>query len=296
MLHGSSKALSRLIYFIKKYGILTNGRKSHSLHFIYKMKGSEDWQKNILSASRRMPGIISIFAIIGFIIIHLSSKYFSFHSFSLRKFLSFSGGVAVTYVLIHLWPTLSHAQHVGVETFNWESGILAQYFIYLIALAGLITFYALNRLIYQAWAKPYIKNPDDENSMVFRLHIGFFTVYNAMIGYLVASSSFDSVQSLVIYFIAYALHFVTNDWGLRHHLKDSYDRFGRYFLSIGVLSGWLIGYFTDFPEMSIGVIEAFVTGAMTYLAIKEELPAGEEGSLSGFLLGTISATALFVLL
>src|SRR5690625_4309016 len=205
------------------------------------MKGSEGWQKS-RTASRVMSDVYSLFAIIGFIIIHLISKYLSFHSFSLRRFLSFSGGVAVAYVFIHLWPTLSHAQHEATHAFHWEeNSILAQYFIYIVALFGLVTFYALNRLIYQAWAKSYIKNPDDEESMVFWLHISFFTVYNAMIGYIVASTNFADVEALILYFIAYALHFVTNDWGLRHHLKDSYDRFARHFLAMGVLSGWLIG-------------------------------------------------------
>lgn len=249
-----------------------------------------------MQAGSLMSDFNSLYAVIGFMIIHILSKYLSFHNFSLRKFLSFSGGIAVAYVFIHLLPSVAHAQHEVVEAFGWETGIRAQYFIYIIALAGLSVFYALDRLVHKAWARQDIKNPDDVESTVFWLHIGFFTLYNAMIGYLVAYQGFHDRRAFFLYFIAYALHFITNDWGLRHHLKESFDKYARFFLAGGVLLGWLIGAFTNFPGFIIGLVEAFITGAMTFLAIKEELPSGEEGSLAGFLLGAVSATFLFVLL
>lgn len=244
----------------------------------------------------RMSEFSSIYAVIGFMIIHLLSKYLSFHSFSLRKFLSFSGGIAVAYVFIHLLPSVAHAQHEVVEAFGWETGVRAQYFIYIVALAGLSVFYALDRMVYKAWARLDIKDPDDIESTVFWLHIGFFTLYNAMIGYIVASHGFHDLKAFFLYFVAYALHFITNDWGLRHHLKELYDKYARFALAAGVLLGWVLGAFTDFPPFTLGLMEAFITGAMAFLAIKEELPSGEDGSLAGFLMGAVSATFLFVLL
>lgn len=46
----------------------------------------------------------NVFLMMGFVFIHLFSKRLSFKRFSLRTFLSFSGGVGLTYVFLHLLP------------------------------------------------------------------------------------------------------------------------------------------------------------------------------------------------
>lgn len=82
---------------------------------------------------------------------------------------------------------------------------------------------------------------DRPESGVFWLHIGSFAVYNALIGYLLLHREQSGLWSLAIYTVAMALHFVTNDFGLRQDDKDGYDRQARWTISGAVAAGWLLG-------------------------------------------------------
>lgn len=238
---------------------------------------------------------ISLFLVSGFVLIHFLSKYISLPKAVLRQFISFSAGVGIAYVFIHLWPQVAHSQSLAEENINWLEGHFLQYLLYLIALTGLIVFYALDRLIARAYEKEEIDNPNLINSAIYKAHMVFFAFYNAMIGYLLTSRE-EMEASILIYFIAFALHFITNDWTLRHHHEHVYDKYGRWILSFSILAGYLLGVFTDFSDFFIGSVEAFVAGAMTLNVIKNELPSERDGKLEGFLTGVIGAGLLFTFL
>lgn len=232
---------------------------------------------------------------IGFVLIHFFSIYLSLPQPLLRRFVSFSAGVGIAYVFIHLWPQVAHTQALAEQKIHWLEGHLLHYALYIIALMGLTVFYTMDRLIARAYETEETTNPNLIESHIFWSHIGFFTLYNAMIGYLLTHME-EMTTSLLIFFIAFALHFVTNDWGLRHHHEAVYDQYGRYILSVSIVIGFIIGVFSNFPDYFIGSVEAFVAGAMTLNVIKHELPSERDGNLEGFLLGVCSAGFLFILI
>lgn len=232
---------------------------------------------------------------IAFVFIHFFSIYLKLEKIGLRRFISFSAGVGVAYVFVHLWPQVAHTQEIAEREISWLEGHAMHYALYLVALSGLVTVYILDRLIARAYEKEELTTPNVTESALFWAHMGFFSLYNMMIGYLLTYQN-QINTSLLIFFIAFALHFITNDWGLRHHHESVYDKYGRYILSISILIGYIIGQWTDFPEYFIGSVEAFVAGAMTLNVVKHELPSEREGNLEGFLTGVISASFLFVLL
>lgn len=238
---------------------------------------------------------VSFFLVIAFVLIHFFSKYISLPQSVLRQFISFSAGVGIAYVFIHLWPQVAHSQALAEENISWIDGHFFQYLLYIIALSGLTVFYTMDRLIARAYEKEEIDNPNLLNSALYKSHMGFFALYNAMIGYLL-TSRVSLEASILIYFIAFALHFITNDWTLRHHHEQVYDKYGRWILSASIFVGYLIGVFTDFPDYFIGSVESFIAGAMTLNVIKNELPSERKGKLEGFLIGTVSAAVLFTLL
>lgn len=240
-----------------------------------------------------MTVLLSSLVILGFIVIHLYSQKLVSKHLPLRKFLSFAGGVGVAYVFVHLLPEVSKGQRHLVEQFGIDSGIMS-YFVYIIALSGFALFYAMEHLVATTWGE----DSSDSNraeSRLFWFHIAFFILYNAMIGYLVASDPMEGFQ-VIFYFLALGLHFITNDWTLRRHHEEAYDTYGRYLLAVGILVGWGIGTFFDHPEIVIVLVEAFVAGAIALNAIKEELPSGRKSSLAGFLSGLAVITFLLVFL
>lgn len=230
-----------------------------------------------------------------FVLIHFFSMHLKFEKIGLRRFISFSAGVGVSYVFIHLWPAVAHSQSVAEEEIQWLEGHVMHYALYVVALSGLVLVYTLDRLITRAYEDEELKKPNVTESALFWSHMAFFSLYNMMIGYLLTHRN-EFSTTLLVFFIAFALHFVTNDWGLRHHHESAYDQYGRHLLSLSILIGFIVGQVTDFPEFFIGSVEAFVTGAMTLNVVKHELPSERDGNLEGFLAGVLGASFLFVLL
>ncbi|WP_410263270.1 hypothetical protein [Alkalibacterium sp.] len=218
-----------------------------------------------------------------------------FKRIGLRRFISFAAGVEIAYVFVNLWPQVAQTQEIAEQEIHWLEGHAMQYAIYIVALSGLVFIYTFDRLIARAYEVEDLQAPNVIESALFWADIGFFSNYNMMMGYLLTYTE-NVDTSLLIFFLAFSLHFITNDWSLRFHHEEAYDHYGRYFLSFSIFIGFVIGQWTDFPEYFIGSVEAFVTGAMTLNVVKHELPSEREGDLEGFLVGVVSASLLFALI
>lgn len=231
---------------------------------------------------------------LGFVFIHFLSKHLTFKQFSLRVFLSFSGGVGIAYVFLHLFPTLSEAHTPLAEAMEQlPVSFPTNYTVFMIALLGFCIFYTMDRLIMIAWGSNTLTSPDRIESTIFWFHIAFFSLYTAMIGYLLVWEPYDDPIYEPLFFIAFGLHFITNDWSLRHHHENIYDHIGRWVLVSSIFIGWSIGSLVEFSEITVAIVESFVTGAMIVNVVKDELPPEREGSLRGFLSGILLSSLLF---
>ncbi|MEM4781655.1 MAG: hypothetical protein QXG03_08875, partial [Halalkalicoccus sp.] len=177
------------------------------------------------------------------------------------RWLSAGGGVSVAYVFVHMLPELEDHQR-AFETVDLFAGFLDRH-VYLVALAGFAAFYGLERLAQRSRADP------DEDGSVFWIHVGSFGLYNVLVGYLLAHRIGPGPEALPLYTVAMALHFLVNDYGLRHHHGESYHRIGRWLLSGSVLVGWLLGTTIVLTEIALAVPVAFLGGAVVLNAIKE---------------------------
>jgi zinc transporter ZupT len=88
-----------------------------------------------------------------------------------------------------------------------------------------------------------------------------------------------------------ALHFVVNDHGLRENHKHSYDRIGRWLLTVIIL-GWAIGYRTEIHQAAIALLFSFLAGGVVLNVLKEELPEERRSKFWGFALGAALYAAL----
>ena len=129
--------------------------------------------------------------------------------------LSFAGGVAVAYVFLHILPNSAGISRPlpkasgsagtpprpGFTSSRWpvwprSMGSSAQ-------------------PRPRGGAHPSGTRAKRSRPRIFWLHIGSFGLYNVLIGYLLLHREETGLWPLVIYFVAMALHFVTNDFGLR---------------------------------------------------------------------------------
>ena len=233
---------------------------------------------------------------LAFTIIHICTKYLFFVKHGERNyFLSVSGGIAVSYVFIHLLPELNSHQRIIEDSNTFEGLKFLENHAFIMALCGLVIFYGLERMVKNA------KKGDKESKKgisytgVFWIHISFFFVYNALIGYLLIREHYENGSGMFFYFLALAVHFMTNDHSLRSEHKQVYDKYGRWLLSGAILIGWILGVVTKVDELIISLLVAFLAGGITLNVLKEELPEEKDSSFVAFSIGILGYTSLLLL-
>lgn len=211
------------------------------------------------------------------------------------RWLSFAGGVSVSYVFVHLLSELGEHQE-AFDGVGPVAGLVDQH-VYLLALVGFASFYGLERLAQRSRARRSTDGPNAETSTtdgVFWLHTGSFALYNVLIGYLLVHREAPGVASLLFFAVAMALHFLVNDTGLRHHHRDAYDRIGRWSLALAVVVGWLLGTILTVRTLTVGALTAFLGGGVVLNVIKEELPEERESRFWAFAVGAAGYAALLL--
>jgi hypothetical protein len=196
--------------------------------------------------------------------------------------LSLAGGTSVAYVFVHLLPELAALSR----------DTLGEAWIYSLALAGLVTFYALEKMVRRSRRAGGGRSTDGG----FWLHLGAFAVYNFLIGYLLDEQAREEgTGGLVFYAVAMGVHFVVNDRALfRAHGHDYLAR-GRWLLAGAALAGWAAGLALEIPEAGLAGAFALLGGSVVLNVIKEELPEERESKLWAFALGAAVYAALLLL-
>ena len=241
--------------------------------------------------------LVSLLAVVGLVAVHLFSGKLRFLRGAPRSgWLSLAGGVSVAYVFVHLIPELGESAEAVAGAFG-EGLAFVDNQIYLVALVGLAAFYGLDRLATESRRSERKAGREDRTPpQVFWLHISSFAVYNVLIGYLLTERLTSGLQSLLIFFVAMALHFVVNDYGLRRDQKGLYERYGRWVISAAAVLGWVIGVLTQVPEATIAIVTAFIGGGIVLNILKEELPEERESRFWAFAAGAPLYAALLLAL
>ena len=238
---------------------------------------------------------VALVAALGLALVHLYAGKLRFFEGNPRSvWLSVAGGVSVAYVFVHQLPEVSEVQETLAEALGGTLGFLENHG-YLVALAGLVVFYGLERAA-KASRKARGGEAQATGPGVFWLHIGSFTLYNLLVGYLLVRRPEQDLWELVLFSVAMALHFVVNDFGLREHHKAAYTRSGRWVLAAAVLLGWLLAVFGEASEAALALLLSFLAGGVILNVLKEELPAERESRFWPFAGGAAAYAALLLLL
>ena len=223
-----------------------------------------------------------------FAMIHIFVGQLRFLSKTPRsRWLSFSGGVAVAYVFLHLLPELSSHGAEFQDALN-VSRVLATSTVYALALAGLTIFYAMERALQQSRGERRSEEGRDRPAHgVFWLHIALSSLLIVIIAYLLNHREDTSPAGLALYTVAMTLHFVTADFGTRSDHPELYDHAGRWVLVAATAVGWIAGTVIEVSEVAIGCLFAFLGGGIVLTILKEELPKESESRLLPFVGGVM---------
>lgn len=234
----------------------------------------------------------SLFAAVTLVVIHLlAGRLHSAESGPRSRWLSAAGGVSVAYVFIHLLPELARGQQVIKASGLSLLGYL-EHHAYLLALIGLSCFYGLERLIKSHRRK--LPEHAQSHGGLFWLHIAAFSIYNALIGYLLVRREPGGSADLLTFVVAMALHFLVNDFALQSHHNHLYVQRGRWVLAAAVLAGWGLGQAMAISDLAVSAAVAFIAGAIVLNVLKEELPEERNSRFSFFLLGAAGYSALLL--
>ena len=207
---------------------------------------------------------------------------------------SFAGGIAVSYVFLHLLPELAEGNERVAELLGEEGARspLRGLEIFLVALAGFTLFYGLERLAERhhprdgaASGRPL--GEGEPPAQVFRLHLASFVLYNGVIGYTLPLTWRTSAAFAVLFTLAIGLHFVLSDRGLEEHYASRFDRWPpRLILAGAPLAGWaLAAVVAPTSTVLVSLLTAFLAGSILLNVFKEEIPSTRDSHFGWFALG-----------
>ncbi len=187
-----------------------------------------------------------------------------------RSFVSFSGGVAVAYVFLHMLPDLvEYNKPIGqfLLAHQWLTPF-TELWIYIIALLGFLIYYGLDLL-----AENY-RDENHHDSSVYALHLSMFGLYNFLITYTMSLRAQSSMTATLIFTIAMALHFVLTDRKFCRFHPVKFNHMGRFLLICALLVGWLCSVIFDPVNVLVSAcMLAFLSGSVLLNVFREELPA-----------------------
>ncbi len=226
---------------------------------------------------------------ITFISIHLLANYMiPTEKIRRQMWLSFSGGMAVSYVFVYILPTLHQLQQ---SIFEYAYRLTMESELYIIGLLGLLIFYSIEKAMGTLANR---KQPRGELP-IYWMHLVFFAIYNMLIAYTVVSANVSGVQAL-FYGTAIGLHFITIAHDLWRDSPKRYNKIGRYVVVLGIIMGWIIGVFVILPYLAQAIIFAFISGAMILNVLKNELPHEQDAHFPSFAIGVAFYTTVTVIL
>ncbi|WP_415383489.1 hypothetical protein [Halosimplex sp. TS25] len=205
------------------------------------------------------------------------------------RFLSFAGGVSVAYVFVHVLPEIDDFR----KPMN-EHALIAlptEKEVYLVTMLGFITYYGLEQLAHQSAEQSLDDRPSPG---IFRVHVGSYAAYNAIVGYLLFHQEAPGVSNLLLFALALGLHFLLNDVSLEDRHEEAYHRTGRWALAVAVLVGAGVGSVTELDRATLGLLFAFLAGGIMLSVVREEVPADREGKFWSFTAGVAVYTAVLL--
>ncbi|MBI2657963.1 hypothetical protein HYX08_04690 [Candidatus Woesearchaeota archaeon] len=193
-----------------------------------------------------------------------------------QKLISFSAGVAISYIILSLFPEISsYALIEGKKVF-------------LYALLGFVSLNLIEQYIYKSIGK--LKKPVVYHKSI---HVAYFFIYNFFIGIVLASFSSKGLAQTLLFFVPFLLYIIAEILPQEFEFKSPTFRI---FYSMAPLLGAVIGInFIDAVNSIFGILISFITGTLLYIIIRESLPSDEAEKPLYFMVGVLLYTLVIYL-
>ncbi|CDZ81525.1 hypothetical protein BN1013_02061 [Candidatus Rubidus massiliensis] len=219
----------------------------------------------------------SFFVVLFFASIHWNADII--HKFD-QKFksilFSVGGGFSIAYVFLDLLPKLP-AKNVKVTETTWTLIPYLERHVYIMALIGFVTFFAIDR------SKALLQN---RKNIYYTMNLLTYALFNFLIGYAVVDVENDEVQPLLLFTFAIGLHYLANDYMLTEEHGEEYRKVGKWILIASLVCGWSLGLFIQISETPVALISAYIGGGVIMNVTRHELSSDNPHNLTAFLVAT----------
>lgn len=212
-----------------------------------------------------------------------------------RRWLSFGAGVAVAYVFVELLPELAEYQDRFLTATAQQSILFAERRVFLAALVGFVLYYGLENIVAWSRASRAAHGEAGHTPLVYRLHLGGFAAYSALIGYVLVREPRPEPLSLAFYTTAMFLHFLGIDHSLDREHGRMYQQHGKWILAAATAAGCLVGILMQIPERYLATMMGFIAGGVVVNSMVMELPKEKEGRFWAFCIGAFLYSVLLLL-
>jgi hypothetical protein len=217
-----------------------------------------------------------------FAMIHLfSGQIHKFLHKQEQKVTSFSGGMAIAYVFMHLIDKLGKADKIiGKTSFS------------LLCLMGFLLFYGLEYLSYQI-----LKDNKYHNNLSFSVELAFTGIYNFLIIYAIPKQFQQYGYPAFLYILAMGLHLLSHDLIFAEEYSTAFHSWGRYVLVSAVACGFFVDAFNPQSNQYISDgLMAILAGSLLFNIFKEEVPSPKNSNFLWFFGGVLLYTVLMFFL
>lgn len=211
---------------------------------------------------------------------------------SRRRWISAAAGVSVAYVFVDVLPELAAHNRSIVAAAGAEELLFAEQRVYLLALASFVVLYGVEHIVLAARGSRAAGVHEGARDAIYRLHIGGYAAYGALIGYLLVERAERGLAVLVVYTLAMAIHFLIVNHALVEEHGNAYRRGGHWWLTASVIAGWAVGAMLPLSEVAFARLFAVLAGGIVITSLRSELPDERQGRFWPFVLGA----ALFAVL
>lgn len=206
------------------------------------------------------------------------ADYLTEHVFSEKirknqKFISFSAGVAISYIILSLFPEISAYALIDGKK------------LFLYALLGFVSLNLIEQYVYKGFA-------NSRNLPAYHkdVHIAYFFAYNLLIGMVLVSIASKGLMQALLFFVPFLLYIIVEILPRQFEFKSSISKI---LYSMAPLFGTIAGILYINYTMSVfGKMLSFITGTLLYIVIRESLPSDKAEKPLYFIIGVLSYALL----
>ncbi len=206
------------------------------------------------------------------------SDYLTEHIFSKKlranqKLVSFSAGVAISYIVLELFPQIA------------QSALIDGKKLFLFALLGFVSLNLIEQYIYKGIGR--LKNMPFYHRTI---HISYFFVYNFLIGAVLVIFAAKGLKQTLLFFIPFLLYIIAEILPQEFEFKS---HISKVLYSMAPVFGAILGvYSIGFFASIFGETISFMTGTLLYIVIRESLPSDKAEKPIYFIMGVLLYTLI----